>query len=75
MPVLLELAGAKSSSTTRPSVGWGYRYLDWLLTLAKEYDLHVWDRVGDMKEKTMPYVTVADREVRKLGQAKGRIEG
>ena len=48
-----------------------YRYLDWLLSLPPEYDLRVWDRVRDMKEKTMPYVTFAERYGRKMGEEAG----
>ena len=56
--------------------GQWYRYLDWLLSLPREYDLRVWDRIRDLKkEKTMPYVTFADREVRRIGKAEGLAEG
>ena len=53
-----------------------YRYLDWLLALPEEYDLRMWDRVKELrKDKPMPYVTFADRQVRKMGRDEGRVEG
>jgi hypothetical protein len=48
-----------------------YRYLDWLLSLPAEYDLRVWDRVRAMKEKTMPYVTFAERYAMEKGEERG----
>jgi hypothetical protein len=52
-----------------------YRYLDWLLALPKEYDLWMWDCVKELtKEKTMPYVTFADRYMREIGQAEGLVK-
>jgi hypothetical protein len=52
-----------------------YRYLDWLLALPKEYDRAVWTRVEEMKEKSMPFVTFAERHGFEKGEKKGLEKG
>lgn len=52
-----------------------YRYLDWLLSLPREYDLQVWDRVRALKGETMPYVTFAERYAKEVGKDEGLAEG
>ncbi len=53
-----------------------YRWLDWLLELPLEMDKEIWRQIDQQtKEKTMPYVTFADRYARELGKEEGERLG
>lgn len=53
-----------------------YRYLDWLLPLAEEYDDRVWQELNRaLEEKRMPFVTYAERVGFRKGEEKGLQKG